>query len=224
MEHNNEVGAIELQHRHQANNDEPSDPQTTPPIEHPTGAKLALITLGLILSIFLAALDSSILATAIPSITDEFSSISDIAWYGSAYTITNTAYQSCWGKAYNYFPLKPTFLLTILTFEVGNVVSAVAPNSATLILGRVVAGVGGGGVMTGCFIIVALVSKEEWRAAYMGVFSVTFGVSSVVGPLIGGMLTDGPGWRWCFWYAPSHPMPAAPNGIDNIPQAIDTDN
>ncbi|KAF2800388.1 MFS gliotoxin efflux transporter glia [Melanomma pulvis-pyrius CBS 109.77] len=161
--------------------------------------KFILITIGLVLSIFLSALDTTIIATAIPSITDDFGSISNIAWYGSAYIITNTAFQSSWGKCYMYFPLKTTFLLAITVFEIGNVICGIAPNSSTLILGRVVAGIGGGGIMTGAFIIIALTVKPDNRAAYMGVLGVTFGVSSVVGPLMGGLLTDGPGWRWCFW-------------------------
>ena len=167
--------------------------------EYPTGFKLIAITVGLVLSIFLAALDSTIIATAIPSITDEFGTIRNIAWYGSAYQVTNTAFQSTWGKAYRHFSLKRVFLLAIAVFELGNVVCAAAPNSSIVILGRVVAGVGGGGVMTGAFIIIAMTVKPQYRPAYMGVLGVTFGCASVVGPLMGGALTDGPGWRWCFW-------------------------
>ncbi|KAF2732253.1 MFS gliotoxin efflux transporter glia [Polyplosphaeria fusca] len=171
----------------------------TPQLQRPHGIRLAIITIGLILSIFLAALDQSIVATAIPSITDQFGSIGNIAWYGSAYTISNSALQSCWGKAYRYFDLKTTFLVTIAVFEAGNVVCATAQSSEVLIFGRVLAGMGGGGVMTGVFIIIALTATDEYRAAYMGLLGVTYGTASVVGPLMGGALTDGPGWRWCFW-------------------------
>ena len=195
---------IELANRGPTNPPEPLIPTTTQDDlhsqqQHPRGIRLVLITIGLILSIFITALDSTIIATAIPSITTQFGSISNIAWYGSSYSITNAAFQSPWGKAYQYFSLKATFLCAILVFEVGNVICASAPSSEVLILGRVVAGMGGGGVMTGCFIIIALTAGPKYRAAYMGVLGVTFGCASVVGPLMGGALTDGPGWRWCFW-------------------------
>ncbi|KAI4694699.1 hypothetical protein J4E81_006298 [Alternaria sp. BMP 2799] len=153
----------------------------TPPVQYPRGIRLALITVGLALSIFLAALDSTIIATAIPSITSQFRSISSLAWYGSSYAITNTAFQSAWGKAYQYFSLKATFMSAIAVFEIGNVICATAPTSEVLIFGRIVSGMGGGGVMTGAFIIVAMTAGPQYRAAYMGVFGVTFGISLPIG-------------------------------------------
>jgi MFS family permease len=129
--------------------DKPSDAQadstqrsvTADLDEYPTGFKLIIITVGLVLSIFLSALDSTIIVTAIPSITDEFGTIRNIAWYGSAYQVTNTAFQLTWGKVYTHFSLKRVFLLAIAEFELGNVVCAAAPNSSIVILGRVIAGV-----------------------------------------------------------------------------------
>jgi MFS family permease len=167
--------------------------------QYPRGIRLLLITTGLLLSMFVAALDSTIISTAIPSITTEFGTISDIAWYGSAYIVMQAAWQPVWGKAYHYFPLKTTLLLSIFVFEVGNVICATAPSSAILIFGRVVAGTGSGGIFSGAFISIALTAGPDRRAGYMGLVSMAFGSASVIGPLMGGALTDGPGWRWIFW-------------------------
>ncbi|KAK3080100.1 hypothetical protein LTS18_003124 [Coniosporium uncinatum] len=153
--------------------------------EYPKGTKLALITTALVPSIFLSALDSTIITTAIPKITDAFGSLDDIGWYGSAFSLTNVAFISTWGKAYNFFPLRSTFVLAIAIFEIRNLITGAAPNSPTLIAGRAIAGLGSAGTMTGAFIIIAFTVPPELRTAYMSVLGVTFGCSSVIEPLMG---------------------------------------
>lgn len=108
--------------------------------DYPKALKLTFIVVALILSIFLVALDMTIVATAIPRITDEFHSLNQVGWYGSAFFLTVASFQSTWGKAYKYFPLKPTFMLSIGIFEIGSLICGVAPNSTTLIVGRAIAG------------------------------------------------------------------------------------
>ena len=123
------------------------DPLTTlpslsriPTSDYPKSFTLFSIVLALVLSIFLVSLDMTIVATAIPRITDEFKSLQDVGWYGAAFFLTVGAFQSTWGKAYKYFPLKTTFLVSIGIFEVGSLICAVAGNSVTLIVGRAIAG------------------------------------------------------------------------------------
>ena len=108
--------------------------------DYPDWFKLTFIVVALILSIFLVALDMTIVATAIPRITDEFHSLNQVGWYGSAFFLTLGAFQSTWGKAYKYFHLKPSFLIAIAIFEVGSLICGVAQNSTTLIIGRAIAG------------------------------------------------------------------------------------
>lgn len=87
----------------------------------------------------------TIIATAIPKITDEFQSLSDVAWYGSAYLVTVGGFQATWGKVYQYFPLKIMFTMAIIIFELGSLICALAPTSEALIVGRAVGGLGAAG-------------------------------------------------------------------------------
>ncbi|KAK0618492.1 major facilitator superfamily domain-containing protein [Bombardia bombarda] len=167
--------------------------------DFPTGVRLTILVLALILSIFLVALDMTIIATAIPRITQEFNSLPDIGWYGSAFFLTISAFSQVWGKAYSYFSLKWVILTAILIFEIGSLICALAPNSTALIVGRAITGAGGAGITNGCYIIIAFIAPPDKRPAYTGVLGATYGFASVVGPLIGGAFTTNVTWRWCFY-------------------------
>ncbi|KAK7946579.1 major facilitator superfamily transporter [Apiospora aurea] len=172
-------------------------PEPTPDL--PTGFKLLMIVVALNISIFLIALDNTIVATAIPAITDEFHGIQDVAWYGAAFFMTAGGFQSTWGKMYKYFPLKPSYLAAIVIFEVGSLVCAVAPTSPSFIIGRAVAGVGAAGVGSGSYTIIAFVAEPKDRATYTGILGAVYGLASVLGPLLGGVFSSTTTWRWCFW-------------------------
>ncbi|KAK5070248.1 hypothetical protein LTS08_007923 [Lithohypha guttulata] len=167
--------------------------------DFPRAFPLAMITVALMSSIFLCALDMTIVATAIPRITDQFRSLDQVGWYGSAFFLTLGAFQSTWGKAYKYFPLKLSFLISIFIFEIGSLICAVANNSTTLIVGRAIAGAGGAGIASGAYTIIAFSVPPARRPAFTGLMGAVFGLASVIGPLLGGVFTDNVSWRWCFY-------------------------
>ncbi|KAF7302872.1 Major facilitator superfamily transporter [Mycena kentingensis (nom. inval.)] len=168
-------------------------------VVYPQGLKLGLITLALCLSVFLVALDNTIIATAIPKITDKFQSLDDVGWYGSAYLLTTAAFQLLFGRFYSFLSLKWVYITAILIFELGSLICGVAPNSSTLIVGRAIAGLGSAGIFSGALIIVANTVPLESRPMYTGLIGAMYGIASVAGPLLGGVFTDKVTWRWCFY-------------------------
>lgn len=167
--------------------------------EYPSGVRLVFIIVALVLCIFLVSLDLTIVAVAIPKITDEFGGLEDVAWYSAAFLMTIGGFQSPWGKVYKYFPLKMTFLVSIFIFEVGSLICGVAPNSPTLIVGRAIGGFGAAGIGLGAYTIIAFSASPQKRPLFTGIIGMSYGIAAVVGPLIGGAFADKVSWRWCFY-------------------------
>ncbi|OCK75830.1 MFS general substrate transporter [Lepidopterella palustris CBS 459.81] len=174
-------------------------PDDAKPDEYPSGPRLVFIVFALVLSIFLVSLDLTIVATAIPKITSEFHSLDDVSWYSAAFFMTIGGFQSAWGKAYKYFPLKITFLISIFIFELGSLICGVASNSTALIVGWAIAGLGAAGIGSGTYTIIAFSAGPKRRPMFKGIIDTSYGIAAVVGPLIGGAFADRVSWRWCFY-------------------------
>ncbi|CAN9164611.1 unnamed protein product [Alternaria alternata] len=164
-----------------------------------SGFKLAILSVGLCLTTFVIALDNTIIATAIPKITTVFNSLEDVGWYGSSYLLTTTSLQPSFGKIYTYFDVKYTYLFALVIFEVGSIICAAATSSPMFIVGRAVAGAGAAALYSGGMTIIGFSVPLRKRAIYIAALSSMFGIASVVGPILGGALTDRASWRWCFW-------------------------
>jgi len=112
--------------------------------------------------------DNTIIATAIPKITNQFNSLQDVGWYGSSYLLTTASFQLMFGKFYTYMSIKWVYLTAIFIFEIGSAICGAAPNSITLIIGRAIAGIGSAGIFSGALIIIAYSVPLQKRPIFTG--------------------------------------------------------
>lgn len=160
---------------------------------------LILVFAGLMVSMLMFSLNQTILATALPTIVGELNGVDQMLWVSTAFMLASTIMMPLYGKLGDLFGRKALFIFAISAFIVGSVFGIVADSMNVLIAGRVVQGIGGGGMMILAQAIIADIVPARERGKYMGIMGAVFAVSSVAGPLLGGWFTEGPGWRWTFW-------------------------
>jgi EmrB/QacA subfamily drug resistance transporter len=164
-----------------------------------THRQILVVLGGVMAGMLLAALDQSIVGTALPRIVSDLGGLDKLSWVVTAYLLTSTAVTPLWGKISDLYGRRLIFQAAIAIFVAGSALSGMAQSMTELIAARAFQGIGGGGLFAIALAIIGDVIPPRRRGRYQGYFAAVFGVSSIAGPLLGGWFTDGPGWRWIFF-------------------------
>src|SRR4051794_23128693 len=161
--------------------------------------EILIIFVGLLSGMFLAALDQTIVSTALPTIVGELGGLSKLSWVVTAYLLTSTVATPLYGKLSDLYGRKLLFQSAIVIFLIGSALAGLSQNMEQLILFRGIQGIGGGGLMAMAFAVIGGVVPPRERGRYTGYMGSVFAVASVAGPLLGGFFVDNFSWRWVFY-------------------------
>ena len=161
--------------------------------------RIRAMFLGLVIVMLMSSLNQTILAPSLPTIVGELHGVEHMSWVITIFILLSTITMPVYGKLSDQFGRKPFLIFAIVSFMAGSIVGALAQDMNWLIFARALQGLGGGGLMILSQAVIADVIPPRDRGRYMGIIGGVFAFSSVAGPLIGGWITEGPGWRWAFW-------------------------
>ena len=162
-------------------------------------AEIMVVITALMLAMLLAALDQTIVSTALPKIASDLNGLSKYSWVATAYLLTSAIATPLYGKISDMFGRKKIFQSAIIVFLIGSALCGAAQTMNQLIFFRALQGIGAGGLITLVFAIIGDIVPPRQRGRYQGYFGAVFAVSSVLGPLLGGLFTDHLSWRWVFY-------------------------
>jgi EmrB/QacA subfamily drug resistance transporter len=161
--------------------------------------RIILVTAGIMLSLFLASMESTVVATAMPTIVGQLGGLEHYSWVFSAFMLASTTAVPLYGKLSDLYGRRKLYVSAMTLFLIGSVWCGMANSMTSLIFARALQGIGAGGIMPLAFILIGEMFTLEQRAKMQGLFSGVWGVSSIVGPLLGGFLVDQLTWRWIFY-------------------------
>ncbi|KAJ2910766.1 hypothetical protein GGI21_000532 [Coemansia aciculifera] len=166
------------------------------------GKQMLGVMVALALSMFLAALDNTIVSTMLPSIARDFDALSQITWIVSSYVVSSTALQPVYGKLCHIYGHQYVLFFAHAFFAAGSIICGASTSAHMLIAGRTIAGVGGSGLMSLCFVVVGDFVPTAKSPMYISVFAMVWAIASVAGPLLGGVFADKTGFKWGFYINP----------------------
>ena len=158
-----------------------------------------LITAGLMLSLFLASMESTVVSTGMPTIVSQLGGLESYSWVFTAFMLASTTTVPLYGKLSDLFGRRPVFVAAMAIFLIGSALCGLAATMPQLIAFRTIQGIGAGGLLPLVFIIIGDLFSLEQRARLQGLFSGVWGISSIAGPLLGGFIVDQASWQWIFW-------------------------
>ena len=171
---------------------------TTDAASTPSAARIRLSLLGVLFGMLLSMLDNFIVGTAMPTIVRDLGGVSLLSWVVTAYTLATAVSTSIWGKLGDLYGRKIMFQLAVTGFVAGSVLAALAPSMGLLIAARAFQGLAAGGLAVGAFAVIGDLVPPRERGKYQGIVAVVVATGTIGGPLVGGFITDGFGWRWAF--------------------------